>query len=126
MPILQKTKSAYLTWFAYYETIPKIHRHTLGQRVDLLLIETIEAITAAVFTPRQEKLPVVRIAIRKLDTVKLLLMVLWETKSLEDKKYIAISARLDEVGRMLGGWHGQLVKQNSPTSSGARRTDGEK
>ena len=114
MPILQKTKSAYLIWFAYYETIPKIHRHTLGQRVDLLFIETIEAIVAAVFTPRQEKIPAVRDAVRKLDTVKILLLVLWETKSLDNKKYIAISQRVDEVGRMLGGWHGQLVKQNSP------------
>ena len=42
-------------------------------------------------------------------------MVLWETKSLDDKKYIALSVKLDEIGKMLGGWSGQLQKQNSPT-----------
>jgi hypothetical protein len=37
----------------------------------------------------------VRLAIRKLDTLKVLLMLLWETKSLRDKKYIALSLPLD-------------------------------
>lgn len=63
---------------------------------------------------REEKIPYVRTAIRKTDTLKILLMVLWETKSLDDKKYIALSVKIDEIGRMLGGWSGQLVKQNSP------------
>ncbi|HEY4500555.1 MAG TPA: hypothetical protein VJH25_02055 [Candidatus Paceibacterota bacterium] len=37
-------------------------------------------------------------------------MILWETKSLDDKKYIALSATIEEFGRMLGGWNGQLSK----------------
>lgn len=41
------------------------------------------------------------------------MMILWETKSIRDKKYIALSLPLDEIGKMLGGWHGQLQKQNS-------------
>ena len=38
-------------------------------------------------------------------------MILWETKSLESKKYLALSVKIDEVGRMLGGWNGQLQRQ---------------
>ncbi|MEK7664413.1 MAG: four helix bundle protein [Patescibacteria group bacterium] len=53
-------------------------------------------------------------AIRKLDTLKVFLMILWETKSLDDKKYIALSLKLDEIGKNLGGWMGQINKQNSP------------
>ena len=74
-----------------------------------------EAIAVASFLVRQEKLPHVETAIRKTDTLKILLMILWETKSLENNKYLALSIKLDEVGRMLGGWRGQLLKQNSPT-----------
>ena len=62
--------------------------------------------------PRDKKLPFVSSAIRKLNTVQLLLMILWETKSLRDKKYIALSTQVDDVGKMLGGWAGQLAKQN--------------
>ncbi len=114
LPVLQKTKSAYLLWFEYYQTIPKTHKHSLGQRIDTIFIEIIEALTTAAFLSRPDKLPYVRIAIRKVDTLKILLLILWETKSLDNKKYIAISSKVDEMGKMLGGWHGQLQKQNSP------------
>ena len=33
-------------------------------------------------------------------------MLLWETKSMDNKKYIELSLKLDEVGRNLGGWCG--------------------
>ncbi len=42
------------------------------------------------------------------------MMVLWETKSIDDKKYIFLSKELDEMGKMLGGWMAHLQKQNSP------------
>lgn len=42
------------------------------------------------------------------------MMVLWETKSIDDKKYILLSMQLDELGKMLGGWISHLQKQNSP------------
>ncbi|MFH0952642.1 MAG: four helix bundle protein [Patescibacteria group bacterium] len=79
-----------------------------------MFIETIEAIATASFLVRTEKLPYVRRAIQKTDTLRLLLMILWETKSLDNKKYIVLSVKLDEIGKMLGGWNGQLTKQNSP------------
>jgi hypothetical protein len=45
--------------------------------------------------------------------LKIFLMILWETKSLDNKKYIALSEKLNEIGRNLGGWHGKLLKENS-------------
>ena len=85
----------------------------MGKKLDALFIEIMEAIASATFLSKTEKQPWVRLAIRKLDTLKVLLMALWETKSLDTKKYIALSTPLDEVGKMLGGWNGQLTKQNS-------------
>jgi IS1 family transposase len=107
-------KNAYLLWYGYYQIIPKTHRHSLGQRIDTLFIEIIEALATANFLPREEKQPYVRFAIKKVDTLKILLTILWETKSLDNKKYIALSLKIEEIGKMLGGWSGQLKKQNSP------------
>lgn len=113
MPVLERLKIAYVLWYEYYQILPKEHRHTLGGKVDRLFIETIEAIAEATFLSRSEKQPWVRLAIRKLDTAKVLLLILWETRSLDTKKYVALSIPLDEVGKMLGGWNGQLTRQNS-------------
>lgn len=35
----------------------------------------------------------------------------WEIKALDEKKYIAISLPLFEAGKQLGGWNGQLQKE---------------
>jgi hypothetical protein len=111
--VLEKIKRAYIIWHSYHVILPQISRYTLGNRIDKLFIEIIESVSTATFLSREEKLLYVRISIRKLDTLKILLMMLWETKSMDNKKYIMLSEPLDEVGRMLGGWYGQLNKQNS-------------
>lgn len=98
-------------WYSFLNVVPKVHRYSLGQRIDTLFIEALEAITVAAFLLPEEKLPYVKHAIRKVDTLKVLLMLLWELKSLENKKYLALSIRIDEIGRMLGGWQGQLKKK---------------
>ncbi len=120
LPLLQKVKTAYILWYEYYQILPKPHRYSLGNRVDTLFVEIIESISIASFLPKEEKRPYISIAIRKLDTLKILLMVLWETKSLDNKKYIALSLHLDEIGKMLGGWNGQILKQNSPAKAGEK------
>lgn len=114
LPLLQCVKTVYNLWYGYYQILPKTHRHSLGQKIDGLFVEIIEAISIASFLSKEEKMPWVRLAIRKRNTLCILLMVLWETKSLDDSKYAVLSVKLDEIGKMLGGWSGQLTKQNSP------------
>lgn len=65
----------------------------------------------AAFLAKEEKLPYICHAIRKLDTLKILLLILWENKSLDNKKYLDLSEKLNEIGKMLGGWQGQLQKK---------------
>jgi len=112
--VLQKTKDAYLLWHSYCLIIPKTHRYSLGKKIDDVFIEIIESLVTASFLTKEEKLPHVHFAVKKIDMLKILLMILWETKSLDNKKYIALSIKIDEIGKMTGGWRGQLLKQNSP------------
>ncbi|MCC6323711.1 four helix bundle protein [Candidatus Nomurabacteria bacterium] len=113
LPVLTELKTVYILWIDYYQKLPKIHKYTLGQKIDTLFIESIEAISIASFLSKEEKLPYVRLGIRKIDTIKILFMILWEIKCLDNKKYIVISEKMNTVGKMLGGWSGQIIKQNS-------------
>lgn len=70
-------------------------------------------ISGALYVKKEEKALYIKVAIRKTDALKLLFLMLWETKSLDNKKYLTISEKIDEIGGMLGGWLGQTTKQNS-------------
>jgi hypothetical protein len=114
-PLLQKSKDLYLLCYSYYKSLPKEHRFSLGLKIDNLLIEIMEMISGALYLAKEEKLPYIKIAVRKTDALKLLFLILWETRSLDNKKYITVSEKINEIGKMLGGWNGQIVKQNSST-----------
>ncbi len=105
-----------MVWYEYYRILPTTHRYTLGQKVDKYFTEIIESIAIAAFLKPEEKIPYVRLAIRKSDVLKIFLHILWETKSLDDSKYIQLSEKLNDIGKDLGGWNGSLVKKNSPDS----------
>lgn len=110
LPVLEKVRSTYLLWYSYYHILPKVHRHSLGVKIDKLLVEIIEASVIAGFLPKNEKQAWIRLAIRKTDTLKIMLMILWEVGSIDDKKYVALSLKIDDFGKDLGGWNGQITK----------------
>jgi hypothetical protein len=117
LPVLERLKESYKIWHTYHEKLPKTQKYSLGNKIDKLFVEIIEMTCSAIFLQKTEKLPYIKVAIRKLDTIKVMLMILWESGSFEDKKYITLSVPLNETGKMLGGWHGQLSKQNSPVKT---------
>ncbi len=125
---MQKIKTSYQLWYEYYQVLPKNHRYTIGQKIDNLFTDAIEAVSIATFLSREEKTPYVKIAIRKINTLNIFLLILWENRSLDNKKYIALSEKINEIGKMLGGWFGQLTKsldnardkQNSPAKAGEK------
>ncbi len=80
-----------------------------------LFIESIEMTVYAGFLPPKEKLPYIKIAVKKTDTIKVFLQLIWEMKIWDDRIYLTISEKMNTVGQQLGGWHNKLVKENSPT-----------
>ena len=111
MPTIQKLIAAYKLWNEYFDHLPKKSRYTIGSKVDLLFIETAQLLFTASALPKEQKLSVIQKAVINFDLLKFFLQIAWEIKVLENKKYVAISEQLSEVGRMIGGWHKQLTNQ---------------
>jgi hypothetical protein len=80
LPVLEKVKGVYKLWNEYHGKIPKSQRYSLGNKIDTIFIEIIEMIASATFLSKSEKAPYIKVAIRKLDTVKILLMILDKQK----------------------------------------------
>ena len=112
MPIIQHLVATYKVWHEFLPHVPKDSRYTLGAKIDALLVETLEAVFVASYLGKDKKLPYVQKAAAKLDLGKFFLQILWEIKALDNKKYIALSENLDQIGRMLGGWMRQLHNEN--------------
>lgn len=97
---------------------PKDLRYTLGAKIDLLFVETVEALFIASALVREQKVPYLRRASLKLDLLKFFLQVAWESKALDTKKYIELSEYLADVGRQIGGWQKQVITKGNPARGG--------
>lgn len=51
-----------------------------------------------------EKLRLLQDMSSRLNFFKIMIRLLKDVKSIDDKKYIFLEEKLDEIGRMLGGW----------------------
>ena len=104
LSLIQKLVQAYKLWHGFLPDLQKDSRYTIGTKIDSLFLETIELIIKASYSDKVEKLIFLKSASVKLDLLKFFLQIAWEIKSLDNKKYILLSERLDEIGKMLGGW----------------------
>ena len=108
IPVVLKLKESYGIWQEYLTHFPKANRFTIGSKIDSIFIEAIEYAFLASYTHTEEKLKLLGKAISKIDLIKLLLQLSWEIKALDNKKYIHLSERFNEIGKMFGGWKKQL------------------
>lgn len=92
-------------------TFPKVHRYSLGLKLDTTSLEIFELILAAGNNKSSQKAFILEKASTKLDLLKLLIRLAKDTGSLDNKKYLDLQERLQEIGKMLGGWT-KAAKQN--------------
>ena len=104
MPILQKLLTVYNLWYGYWFHLDKLTKFGLGLKIETLFIEIIENTFMASYKSGLDKLPYLTKASNSLDLLKFMLQAMWELKLLDNKKYVALSQPLEEMGRMLGGW----------------------
>jgi len=76
----------------------------LGNKIESAFLDVLELSFSSVYLPPTHKIIQLGKAISKLDTLKFFCQIAWEGKLIPTEKYIALSEKLEEVGRMLGGW----------------------
>jgi hypothetical protein len=113
IPVVLKLKNTYGIWQKYLVHFPKANRFTLGSKIDDIFLLSIEYCFLASYSSLGDKLMYIDKAISRCDLLKLLLLLAFETKDLDIKKYIHISEELAEAGKMLGGWRRQAIQKTS-------------
>jgi hypothetical protein len=113
-PVLIKAKESYQSWHTNLVHVKRIDRYTICARIDDIYLAFLEAVLCASFAPDKfEKLSYITKSISKCDILKFLLLIAWNQKTIATPIYSDLMLRLEEIGRMLGGWRRQLEQKTS-------------
>lgn len=104
IPILKKSYELYRTFHEYRRSVPKAERFTLYERGENAILDVVECILEAGYLKSGNKSALLDRASMKLNVLRFLIRLLKETRAIDAKKYIALQAMIDDIGRQLGGW----------------------
>lgn len=117
--IAAKMLALYIEWHVIMtKHVPKDIRYSLGIRIDGLFTEVLEGVALAQFSGEAEKTRYIGHTIGKNDTLKFMLYALHEVNGIDEKKFISLSEKAAEIGRMLYGW-----KMNAEKKTAGRSTE---
>lgn len=103
--IAAKMLALYIEWHTIMtKHLPKDVRYSIGVRIDTLFAEVLEGITRGQFSLEAQKLHYIAETIVKNDTLKFMLYALHEIGGIDASKFISLSLKAEEIGRMLYGW----------------------
>lgn len=97
-----------MIWANFVVHIPKTTRYTLGARIENKFLDLLEKAYTAYFSSRDKKPEKISDCVFILDILKFLITITWEARSISNKQYEELAVKLDEIGKMLGGWKKSL------------------
>ncbi len=97
-----------MLWASIVQHIPKGARYTIGARIESKFLDLLEFSYLAYFTEKNKKTERISECILVLDTLKFLVSVAWEGKIISNKNCEDVSLKLEEIGKMFGGWKKSL------------------
>lgn len=104
IPIFKKSYELYAMLYGYRSNVPRQDRYAIWQRSEDVTLDIIEGILLASQTRQSEKTPILERVSVKLNLLRVFFRLMKETKTVDARKYVALQAIIDEIGRMLGGW----------------------
>ncbi len=87
-----------------HRDFPRVERFGIGQKIENVFLDVLDLSFSCVYLPPEPKILLLGKVISKLDTLKFFTQLAWESKLIPSEKYIRLSEKLEEVGKMLGGW----------------------
>ena len=97
-----------MVWMNLVPHIAKGARYTLGARIENKFLDLLELSYIAYFTGKEKKAEKITECILITDTLKFFLSVAWEGKLISNKQCEDMALKLEEIGKMLGGWRKSL------------------
>jgi hypothetical protein len=88
--------------------LPKSHRFTFGQRLDNLTLDALSLAVRAIYAAPARKRPLLEELNLQLELLRVLWRLVQEQHWISQQQLLFVIGRIDEIGRMTGGWLRQL------------------
>lgn len=108
----------FLAWLVpTIEKFPKNHKFTVGDRIQNIALDVLEALIEATYT--KERAQHLRRANLGIEKLRFLLRLAADLRLLDRRRYEHAARTLDETGQLIGGW----IKAHTAalTEAGAKR-----
>lgn len=97
-----------MIWINISPHIAKGQRYSIGTRIENKFLDLLEISYIAYFTEKDKKLQKISGCVLMLNILKFLIHTAWEAKLISNKQYEGVAIKLDEIGKMFGGWKKSL------------------
>lgn len=101
---MHKVFELYKLFHEYLKLFPKQERFSLGQKIEITVLEILEFSLSASYLPKYKKNEIVRKASDKNDLLKYLVRLAYETRLINLKRYLILEEKILEIGKIMGGW----------------------
>ena len=103
-PIIYHLSMLYENARQAIRSFPKHERYSLGEKIERLILESIElAVSANIATKYERENYLIRLG-AKIDVLKIIFRLALGAKFIEFSKYLGTEKQLLELGKMTGGW----------------------
>lgn len=92
-------------------SLPKSHRFTFGERVDRLTLDCLELALEAIWSPPPAKAAPLRRLNLHLEKLRVFWRLICDRRWISQQQLLFVSQKLDEIGRMIGGWLKQVEQK---------------
>jgi hypothetical protein len=107
--VLLKVYDLLLYIIPQLEKFPRSQKFLLADRIQTKILDVLETSIAAYYGQRTEKLPLLKEMNISLEQLRYLVRLSHDLKLFNKDRYALVSQRVDEIGKMVGGWSKSLT-----------------
>lgn len=108
-----------IVWYApKIGQYPKKYKYTLGDRLTNVMIDILECVIEAKYTASKKSI-FLRRANLDLEKLRFLIRLSKDLQCIDFKSFEYVSERINEIGRMVGGWERHINTSNLPSKASA-------
>lgn len=83
---------------------PRDQKFLIGDRIETKILDVLDTFVAAYYSPKPEKYSLLKSANISLEQLRYLIRMTHDLRCINHEKYGVISEKIDEIGKMCGGW----------------------